>query len=477
MAILWQSLLNEGENEMRTAKKIVAVVLVLSVLLPTACASDDLSTQLSTSGTYLLQTVASPQISDVGGEWAVIGLARSGLSIPTTYWEGYYSNVVEVLQTADGVLHEKKYTEYARVVLALTAIGVDPTDVDGYDIISPLEDYDSVVWQGINGAIWAVITLSCGGDTTSSSIEGYLEYILDYQLADGGWALTGSVADPDLTGMALQALSFYQEEEAVGEAVERALTCMSLQQNENGGYTSWGSPSIESVVQMIVALCSLEIPLDDVRFVKNGNTLWDSLMEFSLEDGSFSHQEGGVANGMATEQAFYAIAALQRAQQGKPWLYDMTDSTALLEGDEISRGEFTAKIVALLGLELEYEHYFHDVDGDDWRTPYIAAAASCGLVNGIGEGNFAPDQPITNQEVAVILSRAAQMIGLDSQMEEQTVTEILDGIQGGDQVAQWARSQVAFCYQMGLFVTEDSPLIPTASASKTGMDAILETIS
>lgn len=45
------------------------------------------------------------------------------------------------------LLHEKKYTEYSRVILALTAIGEDVTDVGGYNLLQPLSDFKQTVWR------------------------------------------------------------------------------------------------------------------------------------------------------------------------------------------------------------------------------------------------------------------------------------------------------------------------------------------
>ena len=56
-----------------------------------------------------------------------------------------------------GVLSDNRYTEYSRAVMALKSIGKDPTDIGGYDIEKPLEDFDAVVSQGLNGAIYALI--------------------------------------------------------------------------------------------------------------------------------------------------------------------------------------------------------------------------------------------------------------------------------------------------------------------------------
>ena len=77
---------------------------------------------------------------------------------------------------------------------------------------------------------------------------------------------------------------------------------------------------------MIVALTELGVPLDDERFVKNGVTVEDALLRFAQESGAFVHVlDGGGDDGMATEQAFYALASIHRAETGETTLYDMTD--------------------------------------------------------------------------------------------------------------------------------------------------------
>ena len=151
---------------------------------------------------------------------------------------------------------------------------------------------------------------------TQATRQMYIDRILECQLPDGGWSLFGGtdaagsgdgVSDPDITGMALQALAKYQDQPAVAEATEEALVCMSEKQSADGGFASWGTANSESVVQMIVALCELGISLDDPRFVKNGNTMLDNLMTFYLPGEGFLHtQNGSGSNQMATEQGFTA---------------------------------------------------------------------------------------------------------------------------------------------------------------------------
>lgn len=49
------------------------------------------------------------------------------------------------------MLHNTKSTDNSRVILALTAIGKDVTDVASYNLLEPLADMDYVKKQGING--------------------------------------------------------------------------------------------------------------------------------------------------------------------------------------------------------------------------------------------------------------------------------------------------------------------------------------
>ena len=60
---------------------------------------------------------------------------------------------------------------------------------------------------------------------------------------------------------------------------------------------SWGSENIESASQVVVALTGLGIdPHRDERFVKDGNSVIDNLMNFALEDGGFSKILNGKVN-------------------------------------------------------------------------------------------------------------------------------------------------------------------------------------
>lgn len=330
-------------------KRLLSWILVLTLLFSlTACGKkeqDDnqtvsieqqkevLADTIDQTGKFLHSSVADPTFGSVGGEWLIMGLARSGLEISDEYYEIYFQNLCAYTAQQGGVLHAKKYTEYSRVILAVTAIGRDPADVGGFNMLQPLADFEQTVFQGINGPIFALLALDCGNyeipentvGSTQATRDLYVDYIINAQLENGGWSLMGGEAEIDVTAMALQALANYQDRKDVAEAVEKGLAVLSERQNDQGGYQYNAAESVssESVSQVIVALAELGIALDDPRFVKNGNTLLDALMQFQQADGGFAHLMDGETDLLATEQAFYALVAANRVAQGESSLYRM----------------------------------------------------------------------------------------------------------------------------------------------------------
>ena len=280
------------------------------------------------TGNYI-QGLGTPGVGAIGGEWMVIGLARSGRTVPTGYYDHVLNYVRENINNEER-LHSAKSSDNSRVILALTAIGKDVTNVDGHDLLRGLNSMDYIQKQGINGPIWALIAFDSGnypvpaGDVSREKLS---EVILEAQLDDGGWAMSGDRADPDLTGMAIQALAPYMDSNAeVKKAVEEAVWTLSRIQNDNGSFSSVDGPSSESIAQVIVALAALGIDADtDARFVKNGISALDALLTYFVPGGGFRHVLDGNLDGMATEQAYYALVAYNRMKQNQNFLYDMTD--------------------------------------------------------------------------------------------------------------------------------------------------------
>ena len=286
-----------------------------------------------TTGDYI-EKLPGDELNAFGSEWYILGLARSGRKVFDDYYKAIEKYVSENIDE-NGRLDEKRATDNAKLVLVLSALDKDVTDVGGHDLLKALSDMDYVTQQGLSGAIYALLAFDCRGydipsadkNVEQTSREGLVKYILDKQLKDGGWAYSGDKAEPDMTAMALQALAAYYKNDAkVKEAADKAVTCLSKLQNTTGGYDSYGSVNSESAAQVITALTALGIdPDNDARFVKNGASVLDSLCGFYVDGGGFRHVSDGKLDPTATAQGYYALAAYYRFAGSQTALYDMTD--------------------------------------------------------------------------------------------------------------------------------------------------------
>lgn len=534
---------------MKKYAKIVSLIIMLclgtaliSSVSVSAASAQVVDEAVKNTAAYVLDTVKNPQVGSIGGEWAIIGLARSGYNVPQSYYDNYYRNVESYVQGNKGILHDKKYTEYSRLILALSAIGVDPSHVAGYNLLMPLGDFDKTIWQGINGPIFALIALDSGNyeipvnkaASTQATREMYIADILSRQLADGGFALSGSAADPDITGMALQALAKYQDRTNVKAATEKALSLLSTIQDSHGGYGSYGVKNSESTVQVLMALCELGIAIDDTRFVKNGNTIVDDLLSYDTKGQGFQHTaDGSGANGMSTEQALYGLINYQRVSGGKTSLYRMSDATKkVTTGDNqagaglptkhkditvmpivdagttfadirthenkaaieslaargiinglgadtfapnqtMTRAEFATIVTKGLGLAPKATPVFQDVPADSWYAGFVGAAYTYGIVSGTSETTFAPSEQITRQEAAVMITNAAKLCGMDTAMSDTAIRDMLAQFGDYTQTAPWSRAALAFNYRANFLSQDMLSIDPTAFVTRAEIAEML----
>ena len=293
---------------------------------------------------YIQNNVPAPVVAYDRGEWAVLGLARAGVALPDEYIQAYYDKVVAYVQKnmgADGVLvdpesHNPTVTDNERIILALTAIGKDPANVGGKNLLTALQNKDimqvtNTSKTDINGLVFGLLALNSGNYTQDS--YWLVQAILTQQNADGSWSAnadTKPASDVDMTAMALQALAPYYNEggdATVNTAVGKALQWLSAK------YKGKGYTSAESCVQVVVALSALQLNANsDSSFVKTvdgapTSVLGDLLRYYLGEGQGFKHAASlKTADQKATEQALYAMAAYERYCRRTNALYDMTDA-------------------------------------------------------------------------------------------------------------------------------------------------------
>ena len=344
---------------------------------------------INASARYILETVEAPAMGSTFGEWSVMDLLRAKYTgydyinhIPLSYFTDYTKRIENYVAEQNGILDFAKSTEWSRLMLTLSAMGHDVHNVAGYNFPSYLSTSHKFSYrQGINGPIWEIIAMNTGGyqftddpnNPDANTFGKMIDYILQQEISGGGWALFGQEPDPDITGMALQALAPYYANKTLYEktgattsydnfirSVENAIAILAKLQQPHGGFNAWGNVNAESTTQVIVALTALNIdPLstkvvlpainETVSFIKQGavqdgvetNNMIDSLLTFwakgsgsSAEVGGFKHITTGFdggggsgtgVNAMATDQALYGLIAYDRFLKKQNSLYDMTD--------------------------------------------------------------------------------------------------------------------------------------------------------
>lgn len=293
---------------------------------------------------YIQDKVPAPVVAYDRGEWAVLGLARAGVELSDAYIQAYYDKVVAYVKAnigSDGVLvdpesHNPTVTDNERIILALTAIGKDPANVGGKNLLTALQNKDimqvtDTSKTDINGLVFGLLALNSGNYTQDS--YWLVQAILTQKNADGSWRASAGTkpdGDVDMTAMALQALAPYYNEggdTTVNAAVDKALQWLSAK------YKGTGYTSAESCAQVVVALSALQLNANsDSSFVKTvdgapTSVLGDLLRYYLGEGQGFKHAASGkTADQKATEQALYAMAAYERYCRRTNALYDMTDA-------------------------------------------------------------------------------------------------------------------------------------------------------
>ena len=275
-------------------------------------------------------------VNAYGDEWNIFTTLRAGGTISQENLDAYYASVSEKLKTG---LTKLRATDVARVSITLAAMGKDLTDIDGVNLMKALYNDELKMKIGkdtSNAPIWALIALDCqNADIPKDAVwtrEKLIQHILTFQTQEGGFGLTNNkFSSIDMTGMALQALAPYRNNDSYPEvktAFDKALEHMKENMTENAGFLDSGKENSCTTAQVLTALTAAGIdPLDKSNgFTKTGNkNIVKNLDSYKAESG-FMWQQGQKGNGMATQQVTYAMEAYRRFAENENRLYDLTDA-------------------------------------------------------------------------------------------------------------------------------------------------------
>ena len=108
----------------------------------------------------------------------------------------------------------------------------------------------------------------------------------------------------------------------------------------------------------------------------------------------------------------------------------------------LTRAEFVTIINKMYMYYLEAESSFIDVEKKDWFYHDVQTGVRAGYIKGMGDGRFAPNEPVTREQVCVMLN---SILKIEDVYMKQTVT---------DMVSDWARDSVDKVLGIYLFTVE-----------------------
>ena len=475
-------------------------ILLCTVILFTSCWVNSFAAE--SAGEDLDAILASYQTKQGLSVWEMFVLKRNGLQVP----KDQLSSLAGAYQNAQGQM--RLVTEYTKIALLMRAEGLSEDLFGSYPVLAQLYQHDNLGKQGVNGYIFSLLALTNEPIPANSkqSTDTIIRSLLTYQMPDGGFSLTkdGKYSDVDLTAMAITALSDYQEDAAVKKALEAAILYLQQNQQEDGNYIYSGDKTSESVSQVIIALTSMGISLEDSRFVKNGKTLLDVLKTYQTDGAHFAHKVGDKANAMATEQAALALTAYELSKRGEKlyelpviplansltfsdvkksdWFYPAVNfavkkniTSGVGEGNfgpnvVVTRGQFIKMACDAYGiLPVNEGENFADA-GQTWYTPYLAAVKQKGISSGVGNNCFAPQVPVTREQMFVLLYQ----INLSLQLTDGETPEVglLNTFKDAAAVSSWAKEPLAYFVQQGVVKGNDGAIDPQSGATRAQMAQI-----
>ena len=123
-------------------------------------------------------------------------------------------------------------------------------------------------------------------------------------------------------------------------------------------------------------------------------------------------------------------------------LFDGTSATTFEPKGTMTRAMFCKVLSRLMGANVNGSvAQFTDVPNGQWYSNYVNWAARKGIVNGVGNGCFDPDGPISEEAVLTVLYRCA-----GSPVSSGSIGDTISG-----STSDWAKSAVIWAQNRGLF--------------------------
>ena len=162
--------------------------------------------------------------------------------------------------------------------------------------------------------------------------------------------------------------------------------------------------------------------------------------------------------------AWYASAVDESTARG---LCNGTSATEFSPEGSVTRAMFVTMLSRLHNSAdgtavIDGDHAFSDVPADGWFSGAARWAADGSIVNGVGEGQFAPQSDISREQIVTMLLRYARAQGLSTDAPDADLSDYTDH----DSVSAWATEAMRWAVGRGIMKGSDGQLTPGASATR-----------
>ncbi|MCI5604124.1 MAG: hypothetical protein MR413_00500 [Clostridia bacterium] len=306
---------------------LIAAMMTATVCVNAQYSNSELVSTLNSAVSWKEEN-ASPYYNpgSESGDLYITALKQMGMKYDYTR----YSDSMQYIMGAYG--EGISAAAYSRGILALQACGIDARSFNNRDYVAE-GTYHKGNITGVENWSWALIALDSGRyevpEWAYDTREDMVKYIMANQNEDGSFG-SGAAS----TALAIIALEDYTYDDKIytyvsdvtGEdrsttAIEAStlgLEYLSQEQSDWGDYYD-----LKSTALTLIALDYMDIDAEkDERFIKDGKTVIDGLMEYREGDGGFSNELNG-SDSTATTYAICALTSHLRHIQGKGNLFDM----------------------------------------------------------------------------------------------------------------------------------------------------------
>lgn len=169
------------------------------------------------------------------------------------------------------------------------------------------------------------------------------------------------------------------------------------------------------------------------------------------------------------EDAWYAESVDYAVGNG---LFSGTSDTTFSPEAPMTRSMFVTVLGRMSGVDTESikdNGTFSDVDFDNWYGPYVVWAYKNGLVNGTSDTTFSPDQNITREQIAVIISNYLDTLGIQLPTDENVSSAFTDETS----ISPWAVDAVAAMHKSGFMQGNNNAFEPQKTLSRAEAATVL----